>query len=116
VSSSIYILRPLIINIYVKRKYNLIKNSSPDNEAIKQRWDGLGHHIAFFLHRNTDIVVLTLFTNIKLVSVYSIYYMVVSGVQRLINSFSAGIESAFGNIIAKGEYDSLARNFRVSQF
>lgn len=116
VSAGTFILRPVILNIYVKRKYNITIDSAPNSEAIQQKWDALGHHVAFFLHKNTDIVILTIFTNVKMVSVYSIYNMVISGVQRLINSFSSGIEAAFGNMIAKGEKESLNKNFRIYGF
>jgi O-antigen/teichoic acid export membrane protein len=94
----------------------LNKKYIPDKRAIQQRWDGLGHHIAFFLHTNTDIVVLTLFTNIKEVSVYSVYYMIISAVKRLTTIFSSGLEAAFGNMIARKEKDSIDRNFPIFEF
>ena len=112
-SSLIYILRVAGLYVYVNRNYKLIKDCPENKDAISQRWDGLGHHIAFFLHRNTDIVVLTLFTNLKEVSVYSVYFLVVSGIEKLVTSFSTGLEAAFGNIIAKDESEILDRNFRI---
>lgn len=112
-SSLIFILRLIGLYFYVNKKYKIIKNFPENKDAIKQRWDGLGHHIAFFLHRNTDIVVLTLFTNLKEVSVYSLYLLVVSGIEKLVTSFTTGLEAAFGNIIAKGESEVLDRNFRI---
>lgn len=115
-SATIFVLRPIFLNIYVKKRYKLISNCEADSSAIKQRWDGLGHHIAFFLHRNTAVVVLTLFTNVREVSVYSIYYMVVVGIQKLVNTLSSGVEAAFGNMIAKGERIALNRNFRLYEF
>jgi O-antigen/teichoic acid export membrane protein len=115
-SACIYVVRPIVINALVSKKYKLIKDCAPDNNAIRQRWNGLGHHIAFFLHTNTDIVVLTLFTNVKEVSVYSVYYMVISAVKRLTTTFSSGLEAAFGNMIAKEEKESLDRNFPIFEF
>ena len=85
----------ILFNVYVNRKYQIEKNVEPDNNAIKQRWDGLGHHIAYLLHNNTDITILTLFANIKEVSVYSVYYMVVSEViKKLTVTFSTGSGSS----------------------
>lgn len=115
-SALIFIIRPLILNLYVKKKYNLDKSCRIDNEAIKQRWDGLGQHIAFFIHTNTDIVVLTLFTNVREVSVYSIYYMVVSGIEKLVNAVSNGLTAAVGNMIAKNEDEALNRTFNLFEF
>lgn len=115
-SAAIYIIRPILLYTYVIKKYKIKKNCPVDNNAIKQRWDGLGHHIAFFLHTNTDIVVLTLLTNVKEVSVYSVYLLIVSGVERLTTTFSTGLEAAFGNMIAKNEKEALDRNFQVYEF
>ncbi len=115
-SSFIFILRPILLNVYVNWKYQLVKYVKPDNEAIKQRWDGLGHHIAYLLHENTDITVLTLFTNVKEVSVYSVYYMVVSSIKKLTVTFSTGLEAAFGNMIAKNEKRALDKNFSIFEF
>jgi O-antigen/teichoic acid export membrane protein len=115
-SAIIFVIRPILLNIYVNRRYKLIKECKADNNAIKQRWDGLGHHIAFLLHNSTGIVLLTLFTNVKEVSVYSVYYLVISSIKKLIVTFSSGIEAAFGNMIAKGEKEVLNKNFSVFEF
>lgn len=115
-SAAIYIIRPMVLYSYVIKKYKIDKKCSVDNNAIKQRWDGLGHHIAFFLHTNTDIVVLTLLTNVKEVSVYSVYLMIVSGIEKLTTTFSTGLEAAFGNMIAKNEKEALDKNFQIYEF
>ncbi len=115
-SALIYVLRPIFLNIYVNKKYEIIKNCEPDNDAIRQRWDGLGHHIAFFIHNSTDVVVLTLFTELKEVSVYSIYHMIVRSITNIVKVFSTGMEAAFGNMISKNERKSLILNFRAFDF
>lgn len=99
----IYVLKPLILSGYVKKNYQLDNNAAPDNDALSQRWDGLAHHIAYIIHYNTDITVLTIFTNVLEVSVYSVYYNIVSNIYRLISSVTLGIQSSVGNMIAKGE-------------
>jgi len=113
VSSLIFVLRPLVQSIYVNKKYNFnIKESS--EVKIKQKWVGLSQHIAAIIHGNTDVVVLTLFgNNIALVSVYSVYYMVVNGIKRIIQSFTGGIDSSFGDMYAKEEYDTLNKSFNI---
>lgn len=115
-SSIVFLARPIMLNLYVKKKYSIIKSCEPDNNAIKQKWDGLGHHIAYFVHNNTDIVLLTIFTNVKEVSVYSVYYMIISNISKIVTIFSTGLEAAFGNMIAKGEKETLSRNFNLFEF
>ena len=118
----VYILRPVVLRIYVNKRYKLDRSVPPDNAAISQRWDGLGHHIAYFLHTNTDVVVLTVFSRltarmgISEVSVYTVYYSVVSGVANIASTLSSGIEAAFGNMIANDEKEALRRNFSVYEF
>lgn len=112
-STGIFIIRPIILHLYVKRKYKIIQGVSVDKNTLKQKWDGLGHHFSYFLNNNSDVVVLTLFTNVREVSVYSIYMMVVMGVRNLTTTFSTGIEAAFGNMIAKGENKVLHKSFSI---
>lgn len=115
----IFILRPILLQHYVKRKYRLIDDYSSifkGNDLLNQRWSGIGHHIAYFVHSSTGIIVLTLFSNVKEISVYSIYMMIVLGIQNLTMTFSSGIDAAFGNMIAKGEISTLKKNFSLFEF
>ena len=78
---------------------------------LTQKWEGLGQHIAYFLHSNTDIAVLTVFDSLYSVSVYSVYNMIISHIQSLTTSFVSGMEALFGDMLAKKEYDELNRTF-----
>ena len=60
VSASVFLIRPTLLSIYARKQYNLQKSVPPDNEAIKQRWNGFGHHIAYCIHNYTDTVVVTI--------------------------------------------------------
>lgn len=115
-SALIFVLRPIVLHMYVKRNYKIIKDCHLNHNALKQKWDALGHHIAYFLHNNTDIVVLTVFTNIREVSVYSVYLMIVMGVRNIATTFSSGIDAALGNMIAKREDKALDKNFNIIEF
>lgn len=112
VGGIIFILRPLIQNLYVKKKYNIKLKDVNDKYEIKQKWDGLAQHVAAVIHGNTDITVLTAFSSLADVSVYSVYSLVVKGVKSIIQSLT-GIESIFGDIIAKNEQDVLNRKFNL---
>lgn len=108
------ILRPLVLSIYCKRKYKLKKVKLDKNEnLLPQKWSGLGVHIAYYLHRNTDTFLLTIFLSLTMVSVYSVYNMVISGILTIIGSLSIGIEAAFGNMYANQEFDTLKDRFKT---
>jgi len=115
-SALVFICRPIFFNIYVRKKYRIISNCDPDNNAIGTRWDGMWHHLAYFVHRNTDMVVITMFSGIKEVSVYSVYYMIVNALEKIVRVFSSGVEAAFGNMISNNEKQSLLRNFGIFNF
>ena len=113
VSAIIFVFRPILQNIYVKKKYNLNLKEAKSGYKIKQKWDGLAQHIAAVVHGNTDIVVLTFFSSTIEVSVYSVYLLVVQGIRSLINSFMNGVDASFGDMIAKGEKENLNRSFKT---
>lgn len=111
-SAAAYALRPIVLFLFVKSHYKIDSQTKPRNEILKQRWDGLAQHIAFFIHKNTDIAVLTVLANVKEVSVYSVYNLAIAGCAKVVNIFSSSLEPAFGNMIAKGEKETLKK--RVS--
>lgn len=113
VSAAIFIFRPILQNVYVRKKYNINLKEAKDDYKIKQKWDGLAQHIAAVVHNNTDVAVLTLFTNTIEVSVYAVYLLIVNGVKNLIQSLTGGIDASFGDMIAKGEKDNLNRSFKT---
>ena len=110
-SGLIFVIRPIFLNIYVKRKYAISFEKIDKNYKLKQKWDGLAQHIAAVIHSNTDVTLLTLFTNLSEVSVYSVYFLVVKGLKSLIQSFTGGLDSTFGDMIARKEIDNLNKKF-----
>lgn len=111
VSSIIFVLRPLLQNYYVRKKYNMNLKDAEGNYKIKQKWDGLAQHVAAVIHSNTDITILTFFCSLTEVSVYSVYYLVVAGIRKIIEAFSSGIDASWGDMIAKNEYKNLNEKF-----
>lgn len=109
-SGIIFIIRPLIYTWYVKRHYSL--PPMKEKVTLKQKWTGIGQHIAYTVHTNTDVMLLTLFANLRLVSVYSVYYLVVNSIRSIAASFSGGMEAQFGEMIAKGEQTQLQSTYR----
>lgn len=111
----LHIIRIAVLNIYIRKNYTL-KKMPPQKDYLTQKWDGMGQHIAYFLHSKTDIAVLTLFVNLKEVAVYSIYNYIVSSLATLSTSFVSGMEAVFGNMLAKKEPENLNRFFNMAEF
>ena len=115
-SALAFCIHPIALNIYVKRKYNINSHVEPNNKAIEQRWDAFWHQVATFVNNNTDVMVLSIFSNMLEVSVYSVYTLIVHGLKRFIVAFTNGIDAAFGDMIAKNEKDKLDENLSVIEF
>lgn len=102
-NSLAYLIQPLFYNIYVKKHYLLYKNIKPDNDALKQRWDGFGQNLAYFITANTDIVVLTVLSTLVNVSIYSVYNMIIIAMKGLVNAISIAVVPSIGNVLASGD-------------
>ena len=111
VSSCVFALKPIAMYLYVRKRFTLVKCKHSGEDMLKQRWTALGQHLAYFLHSNTDVAILTVFVGLKSVAVYAIYSMVVSNIQTVITSFSAGMEALFGDMLAKNEIKKLNQTF-----
>lgn len=112
-SALIFVLRPILQNIYVRKKYNINFKEAKEKYELKQKWDGLAQHIASVVHNNTDVAILTIFTSTAEVSVYSVYLYVVNGVKNMVQALTGGVDASFGDMIAKNEIDNLNRSFRT---
>ena len=99
-STVAFLIQPVAFNAYVKKYYPLDKNVSPDQEAIAQRWDGFSQNIAFFIHSNTDVVVLTLVGTLTDVSIYSVYLLVINALKTLMIAISSSLAPGLGNALA----------------
>lgn len=115
-SAALFALKPIVFGIYIKRNYNIDWNAPRDNSLIKQRWNGFAINLAFFIHTSIDITILTLMRDLKMVSVYSVYFMVVSKLSVLIHSIASGIEPTIGQAYAKQDMDELNQKMDLYEF
>lgn len=111
ISSCIYVAKPCLLWLYVKKNFTIEPIKAGKTNYLKDKWAGFAQHIAYFLHSNTDIAVLTVLGNLKMVAIYSVYYMIISQIQNVCTSFTAGMEAVFGDMLAKDENTTLHRTF-----
>jgi len=110
-SSSIFILRPLLFSVYVKKHYRIDRSQKATENVLQQKWTGLGQHLAYYLHTNTDVAVLTVFSEMKWIAVYGVYNLVISSIRNIITALTGGMEALFGEMIARKEKDSLVSTY-----
>lgn len=113
--SIVFLISPIILSIYIKRKYKLISECEPNNAGIKNRNAVVFHSIANTIHNNSDIFLLTLFTDAKILSVYSVYYLVLGKMKSIMQIFTNGLEAAFGNMWVKNEKENFCKRFAMCE-
>lgn len=111
VTAAIYVFRPLFLNIYIKKNYTIDKNISYSQDPIKQKWNGFAQHLSAVIVDNTDVVVLTVMSSLKNVSIYTVYYSVVYGITQVIMTTVNGLEAMWGNMLANKEWNTLKDSF-----
>lgn len=110
-TSIIYLIRPIVLKVYVDKHYSINKKAVYTDEPIKQKWNGLAQHIASVVLDSTDTIVLTVFSTLANVSIYSVYYLVISGLKQLFNATTNGIQALIGELYARQEKDELKKVF-----
>lgn len=107
------LLKPLFYTQYVRKNYGLNSKAKPDKMALSQRWNGMVHHFAYYIHTNTDVALLTVFVSTAMVSVYNVYGAVTIGVEQIISSIANGAAAGIGNLMATGEKDQINQTLNV---
>lgn len=111
VSSLIFIARPVVVRLYIRMRYQIDRKIQYTEEPIKQKWNGIAQHVAAVVLEGTDTIVLTLFSTLSNVSIYSIYFMVIAGIKQFYEAATAGLQSMVGAMWAKQELDELKKMF-----
>lgn len=115
-SAIVFLIQPIAFTIYVKKKYRIIKSDGYDEYTEKHRWDGLGINTAYFIHSNTDIIVLTIWASLSDVSIYAVYMLVVKALKSIVISISTAIIPSFGKSLASDNLDDINRKFKNYEF
>lgn len=116
VSALAYLLNPIVFRIYVKRHYSISNTIYDKSRTLPRKSDGMIHHLAFFIHMNTDILLISVLLGTKEVSVYSVYNSVIYVIENFFATISESISTALGNFIAKGDKDKLKKSFEMYNF
>lgn len=111
------IVRTVILIAYARRKYPEI-DFTADARGLKldQRWDAFFLQVLGAVQSGAPTIIATfVLGDLSLVSVFSVYMLVANGLQNGINSLSQGTQASFGDVIARGQQDTLKRSFREFQ-
>ena len=112
-SSLVNLISPLFLYFYCHKKYHLMRDVKPDKDKIPQKWDAAAHEVASFINNNTSVVILTLFSNMLEISVYTVYHYVISNLKKIVTRFTIGFGAAFGDMYARNEIEAMHRNLGI---
>ena len=107
VSALIFLSRPVVYQLVVHWRYHPDLSIQLFSEPIKQKWNGIAQHVASVVLNSTDMIVLTLFSTLNTVSVYSVHFMVVNSIKKIVLSLTSGVGALFGSMLSNGEIKKL---------
>lgn len=85
------------ICFYIRKNYKWIDLSvSPNEESLSQRKAVMVHQISGLIFSNTDVLILTYFCGLKVVSVYSMYIMLFGMIGTAISTINGSFSFALG--------------------
>ncbi len=116
VSAVVILLRPLLLKLYVDKHYNLNLKIKLEEDPLKQKTSAFAQHCSQYISKNTDIIILTIFSSLENVSIYGVYHLVTNGLQQFIQTITGGINSLLGNMYAKNEVEKLNKTFTTFEW
>lgn len=97
VSFLIHLIQAVYITRYIKKHYHSLSvDEEPDYQAISQKNYMLVHQISGMIFQNTDILILSAVSGLKVVSVYSVYKLVMSQAANLTYIFQSSVDFVLG--------------------
>jgi O-antigen/teichoic acid export membrane protein len=116
ISGLLFVLQPIVFGRIIKKNYSINKNAKEDKKLLKERWNGFAINIAAFIHNCTDITLLTIFTNFKTVSIYSVYAIVTTGLRAIVNAIASAIAPTIGHTYAMGNKKDVNKNMDIYEY
>lgn len=93
----INILKIIVIGIYISKNYRWVNlKEEPNYKAIGEKNAAFVNQICDLIFRNTDTIILTVFSGLKIVSVYTMYTLLYSMIRTALDYISQGFSFIMG--------------------
>ena len=115
-AACVHCILPVCQRKFVRKHYQIDTKITYDKEPIAQKWNGIAQHIAAVVLDSTDNIVLTVFSTLENVSIYSVYHLVVFGIKQLVGSLTNGVQAHLGELWAKQEKNELVKMFEWTEW
>ena len=108
-------IKIFVLFLYTKKHYSYLDfTAEPNVEALGRRYDVIYQQVLGTVQLGAPTVLATFFLDLVTVSIYSIYNMVLNGINGVLSIFISGLPAGFGELIAKNETENLKKT--TSQF
>lgn len=107
------VVQGFVLLRFVKKEYpGLDHHEKPDKSALLLRKDAFLQEIATTVQIGAPSVILTVVTrDMLVVSVYTIYNIVINGITALISLLSSGLTAVLGDLVAREDRKALIKAF-----
>lgn len=112
----IFLIKPIVCFIYVKIHYQVDINIHYESEPIQQKWNGVAQHISYYVLNGTDVMILTLFSSLENVSIYTVYNLVLSGLKQMFSVFENVVRPLLGEYWALNQIKKLENYFSLYEW
>jgi len=113
----VYVLRVIIINIYVKRNYKYLdKKEKPLMGELNQRNDAIIHSVTDLIINSSATVIVSIFCGLEAASIYAVYALVFAGINTICSIVSNAIYASFGEVIAKNDNKILKSSYNIYEW
>ena len=110
------IIMVFVMVIFIHRRYPYYKINNNSTYKFDKQWDGLIHHIASTVQSSIDVILLTIFSNLTNISIYSVYALITNGIRALIVSLTNGIDAFFGKTLITQNSEQVRHKFSLYSF
>ncbi len=116
-SSLMYILRILILVIYINKNYKyLSEKAEPDFKAVSKRKDATIHQLASLIIFGSQTLFISKFCGLAEASVYSCYNLIFSGISTILSTFSSAMLAGMGSVMATDSEEKVRKIYRIYEY
>ena len=108
-------VRMAFVARHIRRNYPYLDSRiAPNKKALSKRWSVFAHQISGLVLNNTDTVLLTVFGNLVLVSIYTVYQLVFMNLHNIIAMvFTQSSVASFGRLLLTENKKDAARIYGI---
>jgi len=117
VATITYVLRILILYIYIHKNYKYLDNTiKPDYTSVSKRKSATLHQLATLIMFGSQTLFIANFCGLAEASVYSVYNLVFAGINTVLSTISSAMVAGMGNLMATDDEERVRKVYNIYEF